>query len=514
MADITYSKAKGLLGSAAWNIALLLFGALSGFITMPIIIRNIGTANFGLYSIIMVVGGFVALQDLGLGEATLRFVTKYYWSNDLEGINRILGATLSIYIITSTFCCFIIILFAVQIISLLKMESAQVHDAILSLRIASVGFGFVTIAAALQKIPEAMQRYDISCKVGLVLTIIRCILIIIVVKVDYGIVGLASLLTLNALLMLIIYGIISRLLISGLSLWPHFKISGIKEVLSYGIFSFINQLIASISTSLDRIILGMFFGVADVAFLSAPKGLLSQASSLTGAAGQALFPRFSRMDNKHEITQLYINSTWTLFCFSLILFIPIMILLPEFLALWISPDFSKHSARVAQYFAIYFSVLGVTVPLFSYLKGTGKIHWLTLIFFISSGLSIVLGIILIKLFGLQGAGIRAFCMCWSAIIIAAIVLKKGVGSQNFLYDISRCIILPLIVSTVFACTSFYLWSILDFHGWLSLFLGFPIMGGLLAVILVGADLFLYKKKGASILLLNKLKHFVCSGWRN
>lgn len=508
MPDASQAKAKSLLTSGGWNILLILIAAVSGFITMPIIIRNIGAGNFGLYSIIMMIGGFVALQDLGLGEATLRFVAKYYWRNDLEGVNRILGATLSVYILTSTVCCAIVILFSTQIIALFKMESNQVDDAILSLKIASVGFVFITIAAALQKIPEAMQRYDISCKVGMVLISIRCVLMIIIVKLGYGIIGLVSLLVLNALLTMVVYGIISRLLISGLHFWPHFKIAGIKEVFSYGIFSFTNQIIGNISNSIDRIILGMFFGVTDVAFLSAPKGLLTQASGLTGAAGQALFPRFSSTENKQEIARLYVDSTWTLLCFSLVLFIPITILLPEFLSLWISPDFSEHSAGVAQLFALNFSMLGVTVPYFSYLKGSGKIHWLTLIFFLFSGLSIILGIILIKIYGLQGAGIRAICTSWAAIVIAAIVLKKGIDPPNFFFEIFRSMILPLLISALCGCTILYLWSMFDFHGWLSLFLGFPIMVFLLAVILASVDFLLYKERGVSTLLLNKMKHFV------
>jgi O-antigen/teichoic acid export membrane protein len=501
-------KDNGLLSNAVWNIISLVIAAAAGFITMPIIINGIGISNFGLYGIIMMIGGFVALQDMGLGEATLRFVSKYYGRNDLEGVNRVLGATLSVYLVSGTLVCILAIIFAPNIISLFEMEADLVSDAVYSLRIASVGFVFLTIGATFQKVPEAMLRYDISSKVGIVLTSTRLVLVIVIIKLGYGIIGLVWLLTLNSMAMVLVYMLISRRLIKGLHCLPNFKRSGIKEVFSYGLFSFANQLIGSMSNYVDRFILGIYFGVAEVGFLTAPKDLLTQASGLTGAAGQALFPRFSSMhDNKQGIAQLYVDSTWMLLCFSLLLFLPIFVLLPEFLALWISPEFSQNSSAVAQLFALNFSLLGVTVPYFSYLKGSGKIHWLTLIFFVFSGLSIIVGVILIKLYGLEGAGIRAISMSWSAIVITTVVLKKGINPPHFIFDIVRSIALPIIISAAFTCANFYLWNMLDFHGWLSLFLGFPIMVGLLATILAGVDLLLYKEKGVALLLINKVNDF-------
>lgn len=209
-------KDNGLLSNAVWNIISLVIAAAAGFITMPIIINGIGISNFGLYGIIMMIGGFVALQDMGLGEATLRFVSKYYGRNDLEGVNRVLGATLSVYLVSGTLVCILAIIFAPNIISLFEMEADLVSDAVYSLRIASVGFVFLTIGATFQKVPEAMLRYDISSKVGIVLTSTRLVLVIVIIKLGYGIIGLVWLLTLNSMAMVLVYMLISRRLIKGL----------------------------------------------------------------------------------------------------------------------------------------------------------------------------------------------------------------------------------------------------------------------------------------------------------
>jgi O-antigen/teichoic acid export membrane protein len=286
-------------------------------------------------------------------------------------------------------------------------------------------------------------------------------------------------------------------LIPGLHWWPHFESAGIKEVFSYGIFSFTNAIIGNTSNYIDRIILGVFIGAKEVAYLTAPKELLTRASGATGAAGQALFPRFSSMENKRDIAQLYVDSTWMLLCFSLVLFIPLTILLPEFLSLWISPEFSRSSATVAQLITIGFSLTGVTVPYFAYLKGSGKIHWLTMLYFISSGLSIISAIILINIYGLLGAGIRVCLLSWTVVVISVIVLKKGLDPPFMVSIVFRSMVLPLVISTAFAWPMYYLWDVLNYHGWVPIILGYSVMAGLLAVLLAGIDLVFFKEKGVA-----------------
>lgn len=500
----------GLLSNAFWNIIAILVSAVSGFIIAPIIIHGIGADSYGIYCIILTVGGMLALQDLGLGEATLRFVAKYYAGNDLDGINRVFGATLSIYLLTGLLCCLLVLIFAPDIIALFKISPTQVPAAVMALRLASFSFVFITIGSAFQKVPEAIQRYDLSSKISVVLAILRCALIITAVKLGYGLVGLTFLLSLNALLIMLIYGILSSRLIPGLHRWPHCRYSGIKEVFGYGVFSFINQLIGNATNCIDSLVLGIFFGTSDVAFLTAPKNLLSTASSATGAAGQALFPKFSSMSDKAEMMQLYINCTWSLLCFSLTIFIPLIILMPEFLSLWISPEFSGKSAEIAQLIGLNFAILGVTIPYFTYLKGSGKIHYLTLIYFVSSGLSIGMAVILIKMYGLTGAGIRYCAISWTGILISVIILKKCLNPPRLLAACMRSIAIPILLSMSFALIANRLWLKIELHGWFWLILSYIVIAAGLLFVLIGADLLLYRQKGAASVILNKVNFFLKS----
>ena len=493
------------MSSAAWNILALVIAAIVGFIAAPIIIRGIGTDNYGLYGIILMIGGFVALQDMGLGEATLMYVAKYYSRNDLEGINRVLGATLSVYCLTGAIGCAIIEIFAAQIVSIFKVAPENIPVAIISLRIAGISFLLTTFCGALQKIPEATQRYDISSKLQMCMTVLRFGSAIILVKLGAGVVGLACVLAGSAIVNIIVYFIIAHHLIPGVHCFPHLKKEGLKEVFSYGIFSFINQLISNISLYMDRFILGVFFSVADVAYLTAPKDLLMKAQGVSSAASRALFPRFSSMEEGPEMQRLYSFSLWALTSFSIILFIPTAIVMPIFLSLWISPEFAKHSAPVAQLMALGLAFNGGTGAYFALLKGTGRIRWMTAIFTVVMGLFIVATILLVYKFGIIGAGIRFILFSWVGMIICLFVGRKVFPKFQTIKILFESSIIPTTSALVIFFTGKWVLQTMNINSWIGI-LGLAIvLVIILSVSTVGINLIIFKQNSGSAMLIQKIK---------
>src|SRR5690625_6333705 len=55
---------------------------ISNLILTPFIIRGLGDSEYGLYMLIGAFVGYIAVLDFGLGNATVRFVSKYRAEND------------------------------------------------------------------------------------------------------------------------------------------------------------------------------------------------------------------------------------------------------------------------------------------------------------------------------------------------------------------------------------------------------------------------------------------------
>lgn len=496
---------KLLLSSAIWNIATIIVTAIGAFVTMPIIINGIGTDNYGLFSIILMIGGFAALQDFGLGEATLRYVSYYNEKKNLAGINRVVQSSLTVYIITISIVFFLLQVFAIQIIDLFKLQPDQVDIGLVAIRLGAVGFFISTLDQAMQKIPEALLRYDISNKVSIVFTILRFVLMIGAVHYGFGLIGLVCATILISALRLIMFYIISYRLVPGIEIYPIYNKQGIKEVFNFSIYSFINQIISQISQNTDRIILGVFFSTSAVGFLSAPKDLIQRASGITGAAGKSLFPTFSSMLDKDAMANLYKKSLWLLSLFTMILLIPLAIIMPDFLTIWISPEFSSNSSEFASLFTLGMAFNGGVIVYFSLLKGTNRINLLTKIMSTLTIISIIVTVILVYEYGLIGAGVRAILFSWIGTVICMVIGKKLFADKYRIKDmIEFGFLLPIIAIAVYVI-GINLTTTIELNTWLKIILiysTFVIIMGSLAVLV---NLIIYNKSGSGYFLWNMIK---------
>lgn len=66
---------------------------LVGMVTIPFIVRGLGTDCFGLLSLAWVILGYFAIFDLGLGRATTKFAAEALGKGDEEQIPRLIWTT-------------------------------------------------------------------------------------------------------------------------------------------------------------------------------------------------------------------------------------------------------------------------------------------------------------------------------------------------------------------------------------------------------------------------------------
>jgi O-antigen/teichoic acid export membrane protein len=494
-------KPKSLFSSAAWNITGLLTLGLISFITVPIVIGVIGTSDYGVYLLVATIGGFAGLLDLGLGEATSRYVAQYYARGDIAGINRVVGATFAVYLFTGVIGGSIILACAPGIVGLLRLDPQQLGLATRLVRWSGLAFVLWVMAGAVRSVPEATQRYDVGNKLRIVMAIVQGLAMVLAVKLGYGVTGLVVWMVANSALNIVVAVVVAKKLIPGLRPWPVPSRAGLREVFGYGVFSFVNQTIGTLSIHADRLILGAFFGPAQVSILEVPKTLLLRGVGIYVAAGAALFPRFSSMKEGPGMRSLFLNSTWSILCFSLVLFVPTTIVLPEFLRLWLGQKFADQSAAVAQIIAAVLAIEGLAVPYYSLLRGTDRVHWLTVIYVVGSGISIVAAVVLVPMFGVMGGGYRLLVTAWFGTTIMLVVCRKVFPEVRLGSFILTCLAAPMAIGLVCGSAFWAIWTILALHGWVWVILAWVVMASILAVCLWATNRVLTGAEGAAAQLL-------------
>ena len=269
---------KSLKYNAFWNILSNVLNILLLFILTPIITKGLGDAQYGIYIILGTIGGALSIINLGLGEATLRYVAFYYSKNDNEGVNRVFNATLWLYSLLGIIVTSIFFFIPEMIIRLLNLSELGSEGSLL-IRLTLLLFFINFIYGCFTSVPQALQRYDIFSYIQIGQNGIRFIANILVIFLGYGLKGLVIAQLSIGILSLFSVIIISKKLLPFLMLYRIPSQKDYKEIFSYGIFSFLSQIVGLVWQYCDNILLSIFIGPQAVSYFSIPMQVIGKVNS-------------------------------------------------------------------------------------------------------------------------------------------------------------------------------------------------------------------------------------------
>lgn len=500
---VTSSKPKSLLGNAGWSMISTVWFTATSFVLTPFLIAYLGTAHYGLFALLASISGVLGIMDLGLGQATLRYVAHYYGRDDVAGINRTVGSTFAVYVLTGTLAWAVLFFGAPWIAGLLAVAPADVELTTSLLRLTAISFGLMLISGAFGAIPKALQRYDVDTAAQIAQSFVQLSGTAVILLLGMGIYELVIWSLITTLFRQGVNMMLAKRLIPELRLWPMPSREGLREVFGFGIYSFISQVLGIAWQESDRLLLGTLVSSSAVGYLTAPKSLVTRGSSALYSAGNALFPRFSATENRSEIRRLFLDATWTMLSASIVLFVPVTALFPDFLRLWVGPEFAARSAWVGQVLAFSFMFRGGFVPYQGMFQGLNKPQYLTAIS-LGSGLTVLaLNLLLIPMFGLAGAGyayVIALAWGFSGLFYAWRWIKDRASWRPLV----RAVLLPCLLALASLGLCIRILSLADEPGWVGLLLLGVLFAGITAALLAGADWLLAKSRSHAVTLLHAL----------
>jgi len=488
--EFTTSKPKSLVGNATWNILLTIWLTGVSFFLTPFLIAKLGTEHYGLFILLMSISGLMGIMNLGLNEATLRFVAYHYSRRDLAGINRVIDATFSVYLLTGFLAWLVLFLSSSWVVTLLALSPSDHESAVKLVRLVAFNVGLGFISSTFLSIPQALQRYDIHTRLRIAQSLFHITGTVFILLSGYGIHGLVLWSIATSLFTAFISFVAAKWLIPRIRIVPLPSKEGLKEIFSYGIFSLISQVLGIVWKQADRFLLGIFISPSAVAYLTVPHTLVFRAMTAANQTGSALFPRFSTTSNQAEIRRLYLSATWTMLRITVFIFVPMTVLIPDFLRLWISPEFSQKTAFIGQIIAVSSIVRGAFIPYEALWRGIGKPQYITKLVVCTALTSIITNLVLIHKYGLAGAGYcYAITPLWGLGAIW-ITWRRVLGQQTF-RPLLRVFVLPLVLSVaclaVFATIRSMFSATVGWAAFIGLGLGFFV---LTVIIVVGSELLL------------------------
>lgn len=323
--------------------------ALSYFVMLlitPLIIRIIGKSEFGLYSLVNSIIGYLALLSLGFGSAYVRFyyrVKKDSNNKKIENLNGTYFLTYSVMALLVIIGGIILIFFSEQVFGP-KLTPEEHGTAKILLAILTFNLAGTFIFSIFWSYLRAIHHFVVIEIALLIKTILSPILIISLLLLGFGSIGFVAATTLVTMIIEIFVSIYAFKK-GGIKIkFNNYDKSLFKEIFLYSIFIFGFELLNQFNNGVDNIVLGWTSGTEIVSVYAIGITISGIILSLPNGINNVITPDINRIASSEEdkieiISDMQVRFGRMIFMIIAFILSGFILFGIPFLNLWVGPGF-------------------------------------------------------------------------------------------------------------------------------------------------------------------------------
>ena len=348
---------------------------LVGVITIPLIVRGLGTERFGLLSLAWVILGYFTVFDLGLGRATTKFVAEALGRGEEDQIPRLVWTAVTVQGVFGILGAVVLVGITPLLVErILSIPPMLVQEATASFYLLALAIPVVLISGSFRGVLEAKQRFDLVNAVRIPSNTLVFLLPLVGLILGLQLPGIVALILVSrfvTLLALIALDFQVLPTLRGVSTsFGHFP-----TLLSYGAWVTITNIVGPLMVYLDRFLIASLLSLGMVAYYTAPFEAVTRFWIIPASLLTTLFPAFSTLGvvgHQERLEALFARSLKYLVLVLGPLILLLVLFAEEILQAWLGSDFAMQSTVVLQMLAlgVLFSSLS-HIP-YALLQGVGR----------------------------------------------------------------------------------------------------------------------------------------------
>lgn len=396
-----------LVRHSIYNLLGLGLPLIVAVFSIPILIRELGEARFGLLTLIWAVVSYFGLFDLGLGRALTQQLSVALARDEHKAVGPLVATAVVLMAALGVFAGLLMALTADWGVGLIQSVPGQ-QEAVNAVMLMALGMPFIILTSGFRGILEARHAFGIINIIRLPMGLFTFLGPVVVVL--YGTIRL------DVVACILVIGRIVACIVHAWFAWrvlpdDHGRVAFQKTLLRplcvSGGWMTVSNVVSPLMSYVDRFVVGALLSASAVAYYATPQEMVSKLGIISGALTASLFPRFSAhfADSQSDFSKIYYGSVIAL---SVILFVPVFALsfwAEDILSLWISPAFAAQSAPllIVLSWGMYIACLA-TVP-FTVIQSAGNAR-LTALFHVFQ-FPVYIGMLywLISIYGVIGAAL-------------------------------------------------------------------------------------------------------------
>lgn len=402
-----------LIHNALYNIVTPVVISIIGFFMIPFLVKSLGAEIYGIWILVGSIFRYRNMMSLGLNSAVNRYIPVYLAKGDDEGIQRVIS--------TSSFLFFIVtlLLLAATVVLYIKVgvwfaiRPELIGVTQILILVVGVGFAVGVLFQAFQGVLSGFQRYDIINIAILLPIIIRTVLLVVFLSQGYGLITVgvlyvASEIAIRFLQFLYFLIMFRKIPISIRGI----DFSLLREMLFYGVNTFLYAMGALIIYKSSDIIIGVFLTTSDITKYSVVTMIVMLLSQFGLMFTRGIKPAISELDARDDTAKIREIALLTQ-KYVLIVLIPsasfLIIMGRQFLEIWMGKDFGALSTILILLTIAQFLRLAQHSN-FIVLVGKGEHKVFGILMALTALAVVILAVVSVKVFnlGLMGIALSNF----------------------------------------------------------------------------------------------------------
>jgi O-antigen/teichoic acid export membrane protein len=340
-----------LARNAVSNLLGALVPALVALGTVPLVVKGLGNAGYGVYSLVTAIVGYFAVIDINVTAGSVKFIAQFNARRDSTSVGATISFGIMVYALLGAIGALGIYCGARYLVTeVFSVPPALADEAVATLKLAALGFFIGQLQNYLQSVPQALMRYDVSSRIEMLFGVVVPLLTVLVLMRGYGLFEVILLrVGASAVHCLVLWRSIVRLL-PGLA--AHLGRPGRairRELLGFSAWSFLSRFASLSNAYADKLIIGALAGVTALAWFTVASALASRVLGLTYRLSGVIFPAASALSARGELARLdslYLKATRYVVFLNAAMLVLLAVFSEKILLYWMNPEFARHGAVV------------------------------------------------------------------------------------------------------------------------------------------------------------------------
>jgi O-antigen/teichoic acid export membrane protein len=442
-------------------------------VTIPYIVKGLGTNGYGILSIAFMLLGYFSIFDLGLSRATVKFVAENLSPEKIHKVPELVWTSLTLLVGMGCLGGFLAALFVpVSVTHFFKMPPSFVGEARTSLFILCASMPIMLANDALRGVLEASQRFDLVNYVKVPSSVTYYLAAALVIALGVKVTGIVTLMVLIRLISTFAYLFLCIRVVPGLISNVRFSRASMRPLATFGGWIMISNITNPVFGYLERFMIATLLSVGMLTYYSVPYDLVSKMIIFPACIVPSLFPYFSYHGSRKSTEVSEVTSRTIKYL--LLVLTPIAAVFfffaKDILQLWLGTQFAVQSAVSMQIVTLIFFFNAFAMVPFTSVQALGRPDLKAILDVMVLPAYALLAWWLMRRLGINGAALAKL-----VITIADVLFLYAFASKLKAFSFRDCVSGPLSRALMVSCGLFVAVLLIQT-------LRFPLIASLLLVV--------------------------------